>query len=41
MRYVWTGNAVTNTQMIAINEAVGYRLAGADAVFQKKLTPAA
>ncbi|MQM28363.1 GNAT family N-acetyltransferase [Glycomyces albidus] len=37
MRYVWTGNAVANTHMIAINESVGYRLAGANAVFQKKL----
>lgn len=37
MRYVWTGNAVSNTPMIAINEAVGYRLAGHETVFQKKL----
>ncbi|WP_112134554.1 GNAT family N-acetyltransferase [Glycomyces dulcitolivorans] len=37
MRYVWTGNAESNSQMIAINEAVGYRLAGHETVFQKKL----
>ncbi|GAA2268622.1 GNAT family N-acetyltransferase [Glycomyces scopariae] len=37
MRYVWTGNAESNTQMIAINEAVGYRLAGHETVFQKKI----
>ncbi|MEU6857818.1 GNAT family N-acetyltransferase [Glycomyces sp. NPDC046736] len=37
MRYVWTGNAVANEHMIAINEAVGYRLAGMEQVFQKKL----
>lgn len=38
MRYVWTGNAESNSHMIAINEAVGYRLAGRDAVYQKKLS---
>ncbi|GAA1689251.1 GNAT family N-acetyltransferase [Glycomyces endophyticus] len=38
MRYVWTGNAESNTQMIAINESVGYRLAGHETVFQKKLS---
>ncbi|WP_158630372.1 GNAT family N-acetyltransferase [Glycomyces terrestris] len=37
MRYVWTGNAESNTHMIAINEAVGYRLAGHETVFQKRL----
>ncbi|THV29984.1 GNAT family N-acetyltransferase [Glycomyces paridis] len=37
MRYVWTGNAVSNTHMIAINEAVGYRLVGMENVYQKKL----
>lgn len=37
MQYVWTGNADSNTQMIAINEAVGYRLAGRETLFQKKL----
>lgn len=37
MRYVWTGNAVSNAHMISINEAVGYRLAGMEQVFQKKI----
>nr|BFF22402.1 GNAT family N-acetyltransferase [Glycomyces mayteni] len=37
MRRVWTGNAESNSQMISINEAVGYRLAGHETVFQKKL----
>ncbi|HEX2143036.1 MAG TPA: GNAT family N-acetyltransferase [Glycomyces sp.] len=37
MRYVWTGNALSNEHMISINEAVGYRVAGLEAVFQKKL----
>ena len=37
MRYVWTGNAVSNSHMISVNEAVGYRLAGLEHVFQKKL----
>ena len=36
MRYVWTGNAVSNEHMISINEAVGYRVAGMEQVFQKK-----
>lgn len=37
MRYVWTGKAESNTPMIAINESIGYRLAGHDTAFQKKL----
>ncbi|SDD48815.1 GNAT family N-acetyltransferase [Glycomyces harbinensis] len=37
MRRVWTGNAVSNEHMISINEAVGYRLAGLEHVFQKKI----
>ena len=37
MRYVWTGNATSNAHMIAINEAVGYRLVCHENVFQKKL----
>ncbi|MCD0442451.1 GNAT family N-acetyltransferase [Glycomyces sp. A-F 0318] len=37
MRYVWTGNAVSNEYMISINEAVGYRLAGQERVFQKTI----
>jgi GNAT superfamily N-acetyltransferase len=36
MRYVWTGNAVSNDHMIAINEAVGYRYVCEEAVFQKQ-----
>ncbi|GAA2140814.1 GNAT family N-acetyltransferase [Glycomyces algeriensis] len=36
MRYVWTGNATSNTHMIAINEAVGYRLVHHENVYQKK-----
>jgi GNAT superfamily N-acetyltransferase len=35
-RYVWTGNAVSNGHMISINEAVGYRVAGVEQVFQKR-----
>ncbi|GAB3657067.1 GNAT family N-acetyltransferase [Glycomyces tarimensis] len=37
MRYIWTGNAASNEHMIAINEAVGYRKACNEVVFQKKL----
>jgi len=37
MSHVWTGNAISNDHMISINEAVGYRLAGLEHVFQKKL----
>ncbi|MEU5155452.1 GNAT family N-acetyltransferase [Glycomyces sp. NPDC021274] len=37
MRYVWTGNATSNSHMIAINEAVGYRLVCHENVYQKKL----
>ena len=37
MRYVWTGNAASNTHMIAINEAVGYRKMCMEHVWQKKL----
>jgi GNAT superfamily N-acetyltransferase len=37
MRYVWTGNAVSNDHMISINEAVGYRPAGMEHVYQKKI----
>ncbi|MDN3241205.1 GNAT family N-acetyltransferase [Glycomyces tritici] len=36
MRYVWTGNATSNSHMIAINEAVGYRLVHHENVYQKK-----
>lgn len=36
MRYVWTGNAVSNDHMIAINESVGYRLVCEENVYQKK-----
>ncbi|MEV3935308.1 GNAT family N-acetyltransferase [Glycomyces sp. NPDC049804] len=38
MRYVWTGNAVSNEHMIAINESVGYRLVCHENVYQKKLS---
>ncbi|MCC3763522.1 GNAT family N-acetyltransferase [Glycomyces sp. TRM65418] len=37
MRYVWTGNAVSNEHMISINEAVGYRISCLENVYQKKL----
>jgi GNAT superfamily N-acetyltransferase len=37
MKYVWTGNAVSNDHMIAINESVGYRLVCEENVYQKKL----
>ncbi|WP_205326109.1 GNAT family N-acetyltransferase [Glycomyces sp. YM15] len=37
MKYVWTGNATSNTHMIAINESVGYRLVCHENVYQKKL----
>jgi GNAT superfamily N-acetyltransferase len=37
MRYVWTGNAVSNDHMISINEAVGYRISCHENVYQKKL----
>ncbi|WP_025272729.1 GNAT family N-acetyltransferase [Haloglycomyces albus] len=37
MKYVATGNATVNDHMIAINEAVGYRLFGKEGVLQKKL----
>ena len=37
MRYVWTGNAADNRHMIAINEAVGYRVFCHERVYQKKL----
>jgi GNAT superfamily N-acetyltransferase len=37
MKYVWTGNAVSNEHMIAINESVGYRLVCHENVYQKKL----
>lgn len=37
MKYVWTGNAVSNAHMISINEAVGYRLVCHENVYQKKL----
>jgi GNAT superfamily N-acetyltransferase len=37
MRYVWTGNAVSNDHMISINEAVGYRISCHEHVYQKKL----
>lgn len=36
MRYVWTGNATSNTHMIAINEAIGYRRFCGEHVYQKK-----
>ncbi|GAA2168657.1 MULTISPECIES: GNAT family N-acetyltransferase [Glycomyces] len=36
MRFVWTGNAVSNDHMIAINESVGYRLVCEENVYQKK-----
>jgi GNAT superfamily N-acetyltransferase len=36
MKYVWTGNAVSNVHMIAINEAVGYRFVCEENVYQKK-----
>ncbi|WP_025273338.1 hypothetical protein [Haloglycomyces albus] len=36
MKYVITGNATVNDHMIAINEAIGYRLYGKMGVFQKK-----
>lgn len=37
MKYVWTGNAVSNDHMIAINESVGYRFVCEENVYQKKL----
>jgi GNAT superfamily N-acetyltransferase len=37
MRYVWTGNAVSNHHMISINEAVGYRISCHEHVYQKQL----
>jgi GNAT superfamily N-acetyltransferase len=37
MRYVWTGNAVSNDHMISINEAVGYRISCHEVVYQRKL----
>ncbi|MFG3341599.1 GNAT family N-acetyltransferase [Glycomyces sp. NPDC048151] len=36
MKYVWTGNAVSNEHMIAINESVGYRFVYEENVYQKK-----
>lgn len=37
MKFVWTGNAVSNDHMISINEAVGYRVNCHEQVYQKKL----